>query len=85
MKAKVSLKKINLSWKKMKKVAGYEVRIGTGKKVKNAVKKFTTKNKFTYKKLKKKTYYFKVRAYRLDGKKKVFGKWSKSKKFVIKK
>lgn len=86
LKAKVSLKKVNLSWKKNKKVAGYEVRIGKGKKVKKAVKKFTRKNKLTYKKIKKKkTYYFKVRAYRMDGKKKVFGKWSKSKKFVVKK
>lgn len=85
LKAKVSLKKVKLSWKKINKVSGYEVRIGTGKNVKKAVKKFVTKNKLTYKKIKKKTYYFKVRAYRKDNGKKIYGKWSKAKKFVVKK
>lgn len=85
LKAKVSIKKVKLSWKKINKVSGYEVRIGNGKKVKKAVKKFVTKNKYTYKKIKKKTYYFKVRAYRKDNGKKIYGKWSKAKKFVVKK
>lgn len=84
LKAKVSGKKVKLSWKKINKVSGYEVRIGTGKKVKKAVKKFVKMNKLTYKKLKKKTYYYKVRAYKTVNGKKVYGKWSKAKKFVVK-
>lgn len=43
------------------------------------------KTKFIIKKLKKKkTYYFRVRAYKLN-RKKVYGKWSKIKKVKIKK
>lgn len=84
LKVKVSGKKAKLSWKKIKKVSGYEVRIGNGKKVTKAVKKLVKKNKLTYKKLKKKTYYFKVRAYKTVNGKKVYGKWSKAKKFVVK-
>ena len=34
---------------------------------------------------KKKTYYFRVRAYRLEGTKKVYGAWSNMKKIKIKK
>ena len=48
--------------------------------------KLTAKAKFTVKKLKKKrTYYFRVRAYKLNGKTKVYGKWSKVKKVKVKK
>ena len=39
-----------------------------------------------FKKLKKKkTYYIRVRAYKMNGKKKVYGKWSTVKKVKIKK
>lgn len=34
---------------------------------------------------KKKTYYIRVRAYKLDGSKKVYGSWSKVKKIKVKK
>ena len=38
----------------------------------------TKKTKYTIKKLKKKkTYYIRVRAYKMNGKKKVYGKWSR--------
>lgn len=54
---------------------------------KKATKKVsTTKLTKTIRKLKKKkTYYIKARAYKLDGKTKVYGKWSLIKKVVIKK
>ena len=46
----------------------------------------TKKTKYTIKKLKKKkTYYIRVRAYKMNGKKKVYGKWSTVKKVKIKK
>ena len=45
-----------------------------------------TKKKVTIKKLKKKkTYYIKARAYKLDGKTKVYGRWSLIRKVTIKK
>ncbi|MCI9536790.1 MAG: hypothetical protein HFG35_00675, partial [Eubacterium sp.] len=48
--------------------------------------KLVSKNKAVIKKLKKKkTYYFRVRAYRLEGTKKVYGAWSNMKKIKIKK
>ena len=48
--------------------------------IKTAKTKLTKKRKLTIKKLKKKkTYYIRVRAYRLDGKgKKIFGPYSKN-------
>ena len=50
------------------------------------IKTSSKPNKKTIKKLKKKkTYYIKARAYKLDGKTKVYGKWSLIKKVVIKK
>ena len=60
---------------------GYCVQYSTNKKFKKA------KTKLTIKKLKKKkTYYIRVRAYRLDEKgKKIFGPYSKTKKIKIKK
>ena len=46
----------------------------------------TKKTKYTIKKLKKKkTYYIRVRAYKMNGRKKVYGKWSTVKKVKIKK
>ncbi|MFR4319175.1 MAG: hypothetical protein ACLT2Z_07280 [Eubacterium sp.] len=52
-----------------------------GKKIKN-----TTKRTITFKKLKsKKKYYFRVKAYKLNGKKKLYSKkWSKVKKITVK-
>ena len=53
----------------------------------NSSKKISTKNLTkTIKKLKKKkTYYIKARAYKLDGKTKVYGRWSLIRKVTIKK
>ncbi len=70
------------------KVDGYEVISATSKKKLAKVKKAKTFTKAPIKltKLKKrKTYYIKVRAYKLDGEEKVYGDWSSVKKIKIKK
>ena len=80
-------KSVTLSWKKASGAKGYQLQYALNKKfTKKKKSKFTKKRKFTVKKLKKKkTYYFRVRAYKLNGKKKVYGKWSGVKKVKIKK
>lgn len=81
-----SSKKIKLTLKKISGVNGYEIRYSTDKKFKKSVKKVTSKKTTkTITKLKKgKTYYIKVRAYKLDSKgKKVYGKYSAVKKVAV--
>lgn len=78
-------KKINVTWKKVKKAVGYQVQVSTKKNFKKITfNKFTTKKKLTVtKKLKsKKTYYVRVRAYATykdvnNVTKKVYSKWNK--------
>ena len=90
---KKATKKVKLSLKKMRGAKGYQVAIyktkkNASKNKKAIVKKFVKKTSVTVisKKLKnKKTLYVKVRAYKLNGKKKIYGKWSKAKKVKIKK
>lgn len=93
---KASLKKVtNVSGKKAKVtinkvsgVKGYQILYSTDKKFKKNVKKvLAKKTTCTLTKLKKKkTYYVKVRAYKLDSKgEKVFGAYSKVKSVKIKK
>lgn len=88
-------KKISVSWKKVKKVNGYQVQVSKKKnfKGKNIVlKKFTTKTKLTVKgsKIKKgKTYYVRVRTYATyknskNKPNKVYGKFSKKLKVTVK-
>lgn len=78
-----------VSWKKVSKASGYEVYRADKKKGK--FKKIATIKKgsivkYTNKKLKKKkSYFFKIRAYRVSGKKKVYGKYSSIVKVTIKK
>lgn len=79
---KSSATKIKLTWKK-KSSDGYEIYMKTGngkyKKIKTIKNAKTTT--YTVKKLKRgKKYTFKVRAYRLDGTGKVYGKFSAAKK-----
>lgn len=79
-------KSIQAKWKKAKNIKGYQVQYATDKKFKKKKALTTKKTSITIKKLsKKKTYYVRVRAYVLNGKKKVYGKWSKVKKVKIKK
>lgn len=77
---------VSLSWKKSPGAKGYQICYSTSKKWKNKKQELVSKNKVTMKNLeKKKTYYFRVRAYQLKEKKKVYGAWSSTKKFKIKK
>ncbi len=85
---KKSADSLKISWKKDKKAGGYQILMKTGKKGTYKVVKTIKKNKtvsFTKKKLKKgKTYYVKVRAYKMIGGKKVYGAYSSTKKVTIK-
>ena len=74
--------KVTVKFKKQQYVQGYEIKISTS----NKFKKSTTKTKFlnssnnnyTFSRLKsKKTYYVKVRAYKISNGKKLYGSWSK--------
>ena len=81
-KAKVVLKE------KVSGATGYEIKISTNKNFKKSVKTITfTKKNTTVKNLKKnKTYYVKVRAYKIDANgKKVYGSYSNVMKVKIKK
>ncbi|MCI9595957.1 MAG: Ig-like domain-containing protein [Firmicutes bacterium] len=93
---KVTLKKaksikrgaLKLTWKRDKKVTGYQAVVATDKKFKkNKKSAFITKNKTvtkTFTKLKrKKAYFAKVRAYKKVGKTKVYGAYSKVKKVKV--
>ena len=79
--AKKSAKKIKITLKKVKGAKGYQVKVYKGKKT--YVKKLVKKTKFTLKSKKfkgKKKLYVKARAYKLNVKTKVYGKWCKGKK-----
>ena len=78
--------KVTLSWKKVTDAKGYQLQYALNKKFKKKKSVQTKKTKYTIKKLKKKkTYYIRVRAYKMNGRKKVYGKWSTVKKVRIKK
>lgn len=80
-------KKIRVTIKRVKNATGYQIWYSTDKKFKKAVKKKDMKTqKCVVKKLKKKTYYVKVRAYVKDASgKRVYGAFSKTKKIRVKK
>ena len=81
-------KKIIVKYKKSSGAKGYEISYSTDKKFKKSVtKKTSTKTSYTISKLKKgKTYYVRVRAYKLDSAgKKVYSKYSKAIKVKVKK
>ncbi len=88
LKAKnVKGKKVKLTWKKIAAATGYQVMYGQNKKMSKGKK--TTKVKKATKQIKKlkknKTYYFKVRAYRVSQGSTTYGAWSAVKKVKIKK
>lgn len=79
-------KKLTVKWKKVTGAKGYQLQYAINEKFKKKKSIQTKKTKYTIKKLKKKkTYYIRVRAYKMNGKKKVYGKWSTVKKVKIKK
>ncbi len=80
-------KKVKLIWNKVKGVNGYEIQYALNRKfTKNKKSIFSTGVKKTTKKLKKKkTYYFRIRAYKNTKNGKVYGSWSTVKKVKIKK
>ena len=80
-------KKLKLTLKKVRDIDGYQIKYSTSKKftkktTKTIKVKGTTK---TIKKLKKKTYYVKVRAYKKVNGKPYYSKWSTVKKVKIRK
>ncbi len=86
LKLKQKKRTVTASWKKLTGAKGYQICYSTSKKWKNKKQKLTVKNKAVIKSFKKKkSYYFRVRAYRLEGTKKVYGAWSSVKKIKIKK
>ena len=73
-------RKLVVRWNAVKGTKGYQLQYAINKKFKKKKSIQTKKTKYTIKKLKKKkTYYIRVRAYKMNGKKKVYGKWSKVK------
>ena len=78
--------KVKATWKKLTNVSGYQIQYAPNKKFKKAKSKTVKSSSVTLKKLKKKkTYFVRVRAYKLANGKKVYGKWSSVKKVKIKK
>lgn len=79
-------RKVKLTLKKVKNAVGYQVKICDNKKFSGYWTKNIKKTTYTFKKLDKKTrYYFKARAYVMNGKKKLYGPWSKPKNVKVKK
>lgn len=79
-------KMISLSWKKVKGIKGYQIQYATTKKFNKKKSRMTKKTKYNLTKLKrKKTYYIRICAYKLDCGKKIYGKWSKVRKVKVKK
>ena len=79
-------RKLVVRWNTVKGAKGYQLQYALSKKFKKKKSIQTKKTKYIIKKLKKKkTYYIRVRAYKMNGKKKVYGKWSKVKKIKVKK
>lgn len=77
------LSKATVTWKKVEGARGYQICYSASKKFSSKKQITVKKNKVLLKKLKSgKTYFLKVRAYTVNGKKKVYGKWSRK---IIKK
>ena len=80
-------KNVTISFGKAKNASGYEIYRATKKKGKYkkvaTLKKYKTVKK-VFKGVKKGTYYYKVKAYKLNGKKKVYTSFSAVKKVKVK-
>jgi len=79
--------KLIITWLPETTVKGYEVQYAMDKKFTRSLKKKTVKTTYcTVKKVKRsKTYFVRVRAYKLQGTKKIYSKWTKVKKIKVKK
>ena len=78
--------KVKVIWKKVVGSSGYQIQYSLNKKMRAAKLKNCKAASLTIKKLKKKkTYYVRVRAYKMVNGRKVYGKWSGVKKVKIKK
>ena len=85
---KAGKKSATLSWKTITGSTGYQIQYSTSKnfskaktvKIAGAGKRSTTIKKLTS----KKTYYVRIRAYKIVNKRTVYGAWSVSKKVVVK-
>lgn len=79
-------RKLQITLKKMSQISGFQCYYSTKKNFKKKKRITSKKYKFTLKKLSKKQYYIKVRAFRIEQNGfKRFGKWSKIKKVKVKK
>ncbi|MCR5429946.1 MAG: hypothetical protein K6E58_01790 [Eubacterium sp.] len=81
-------KKIKVKWKKIKNIAGYQLRYSRKSSFASAKKLTlanTVKSYTTGKLKKKKTYYLKMRCYIVYNNKKYYGNWTKVSKIKIKK
>lgn len=79
-------KSVTVKWKKIIGARGYQLQYSTSSKFKGKKTKNTKSITCLCKKLKKnKKYYFRIRAYRISDKKKIYGCWSKTKKITVKK
>jgi hypothetical protein len=79
-------KSVSVKWKKITGAGGYQLQYSTSSKFKKKTTKNTKSVTYLCKKLKKnKKYYFRIRAYRISDKQKIYGCWSKTKKITVKK
>lgn len=83
-----SAKKAVLTWKTAAKASGYRIQYAANAKFKLAntvmISKATVKTKTISKLKSKETYYFRIQPYKISGKTKVYGAYSKAKKVKIK-
>ena len=82
-------KTVTVKWKKEKNVKGYQIQYSLRKDFKNAKIKTIKNSKTTFLKINKlkanKKYYFRIRTYGTEQKKKYYSNWSNAKKVTIKK
>lgn len=79
---KTSSKSLYVKWKKVSSARGYQIQCALNNKFTSGKKTVTvskSKSSVTIKKLKNKKYYVRVRAYKVNGSKRVYGNWSKIK------
>lgn len=76
-------KKVVLILTKDAKSDGTQIQFSLKKTFATTNNRYTNAKKYTVKKLKKKTYYFRVRAYKKNGAKRIYGKWSAVKKIKV--